>query len=127
MFLRIISRCTRSADLVAASRRNFWAAVRADGVSPLGVGVVAEVLMDILFFVPPLRGSISFHRLPTLLGSHALPPQHSKTARVGGPVRSPSGWANFATRLRRWSATPQTVSSPNESGEAQGSSPLFGC
>src|ERR1700704_2663437 len=51
MLLRIISRWTRSADLVAASRRNFCAAVRAEGVSPAGVGG-SDVLMPDL---PPSR------------------------------------------------------------------------
>jgi len=31
----------------------------------------------------------------------AFPPQHAKTARVGGPGCSPSAWANLSSRLRR--------------------------
>src|SRR5579864_568459 len=46
MFLRMISRCTRSADLVAASRKNFCAAVRAAGCSPAGIGLEVKVLIS---------------------------------------------------------------------------------
>jgi hypothetical protein len=74
--------------LVAASRRNFCAAVKAEGVSPAGWGVVAEVLMDILFLCRPSGAQFLFI---------AYPPFSAR-------MRSPSGWANLSTLLRRWSA-----------------------
>jgi hypothetical protein len=53
------------------------------------------------FSVPPLQGSSSYGLVPTLPAS--LPPQHAKNRACWGPrLRSPSVWANFATRLWRW-------------------------
>src|SRR5580765_487524 len=49
MFLRMISRCTRSADFTAASWRNFCAAVSAEELSPTCVEWVDEVLIAFLF------------------------------------------------------------------------------
>src|SRR5580765_6312451 len=89
MFLRMISRCTRSADFTAASWRNFCAAVSAEELSPTCVEWVDEVLIAFLFAYQ-LPGSSPCLRVSVVRFALSLVRQNTCQMNSFGAVFAPA-------------------------------------